>query len=76
MILKFRINLVSVFCVCSGLDREERLVNVSSRNLLLCPKKSKVESTGTRALGSSCAEQVENGVKATSSWYKFMNFLL
>uniref|UniRef100_A0A7N0TLJ1 DUF7054 domain-containing protein n=1 Tax=Kalanchoe fedtschenkoi TaxID=63787 RepID=A0A7N0TLJ1_KALFE len=67
----------SQFCL-ECLNREEKLVKVWSRNFLLCPKKDAAEgsgSVGVRSLGSTCSEQAELGVKSSSPWDRFMDFL-
>lgn len=71
----------------SGLHREEKLIDLGSRNFFLCPKKTVIDrenESGSSSRGgdvtktassSSCSKEV--GVAKTGyPWLKFMDFLL
>ncbi|KAJ7981111.1 hypothetical protein O6P43_000421 [Quillaja saponaria] len=62
-----------------SLDREEKLMELGSRNFFLCPKKCKVEDGGGGNLTTpfdSCCKQADKASKAAFVWPKFMEFLL
>lgn len=75
------------FCFWSaGLNREDKLMALGSRNFFLCPKKSTVDGENggavssrgcsvMEATSSSCSNEVEKAVKGGSPWLKFMDFL-
>lgn len=72
----------------AGLNREENLIALGSRNFFLCLKKSTVDGGNGGAVSSrgasvfeatssssSCSNEVEKAVKGGSLWLKFMDFL-
>lgn len=75
------------FLMCLGLDKEEKLIELGSRNFFLCPRKpaAAVEGGAGRE-GSvttpfvSCAKEAEKGShggdRGGFAWLKLMNFLL
>lgn len=69
----------SVLCG-PGLDREEKLMELGSRNFFLCPKKSAADGGssggGITTSSGSCSKQVEKASKTGFSWLKFMDSLL
>ncbi|KAH7510808.1 hypothetical protein JRO89_XSUnG0248100 [Xanthoceras sorbifolium] len=62
------------------LEKEEKLMELGSRNFFLCTKK--VESDGgsgterTTSSSSSCSKEAEKASKTGIPWLKFMDFLL
>lgn len=58
-----------------SLDKEEKLMELGSRNFFLCPKKAAAEGGGA-SVTSSCSEEAEKGIKKGLAWLKFMDFLL
>lgn len=62
---------ISLFLVCecvnSGLDREEKLIALGSRNFFLCPRKAEATESG------GGTPQAEKGTKM--AWLKLMDFL-
>lgn len=63
----------------SGLDREEKVMELGSRNFFLCPRKSKTTVDGGAANeGSvttsfaSCSNQADKVTKSGFNWLKFM----
>ncbi|CAM8886807.1 hypothetical protein QQ045_027241 [Rhodiola kirilowii] len=66
---RFDVHYSQFYLEC--LDREEKLVNVWSRNLLLCPSKDVVDNRGW-----SCTEQAARGAKVSSPWLRLMGLLL
>lgn len=62
-----------------SLDKEEKLVELGSRNFFLCPRRTAAEGAaegGGASVTSSCSEEAEKGSKKGLPWLKFMNFLL
>lgn len=63
-----------------SLDREEKLMELGSRNFFLCPKKSAADGGssggGITTSSGSCSKQVEKASKTGFSWLKFMDSLL
>lgn len=65
-----------------GLDREEKLISLGSRNFFLCPMKSETEcgngsGGGQTTPSSSCSKEAGKAVaKSGFAWLKFMGFLL
>lgn len=59
-----------------GLDREEKLMNLGSRNFFLCPRKSETAESGggTAIPPTSCSKEAEKGPKM--GWLKFMDFFV
>lgn len=61
-------------CVNSGLDREEKLIALGSRNFFLCPRKAdQATESGGGTPQPSCSKQAEKGTKM--AWLKLMDFL-
>ncbi|KAK7261252.1 hypothetical protein RIF29_27560 [Crotalaria pallida] len=64
-----------------SLDREEKLIDLGSRNFFLCPRKpaSALEG-GMKTPFASCANEAEKvsqgGDRGGLAWFKFMHFLL
>lgn len=56
-----------------GLDREEKMVALGSRNFFLCNKKTALDGGVTT---SSCSKEAEKVSKTGFAWLKFMDFLL
>ncbi|KDP34370.1 hypothetical protein JCGZ_11253 [Jatropha curcas] len=74
-----------------SLDREEKLMELGSRNFFLCARKSKVNSgndsessssggglptTSSPSGSSSCSKEAEKASKSGYPWLKFMDFML
>ena len=62
-----------------SLDREEKLMELGSRNFYLCPKRSTQKDGGNGNGGltsSTCSKEAEKVSKISHPWLKFMNFLL
>ncbi|XP_062016105.1 uncharacterized protein LOC133732545 [Rosa rugosa] len=66
-----------------SLDREEKLMELGSRNFFLCPKKSAADGGsggssggGITTSSGSCSKQAEKASKTGFSWLKFMDSLL
>ncbi|KAI4334288.1 hypothetical protein L6164_018998 [Bauhinia variegata] len=67
-----------------SLDREEKLMELGSRNFVLCPRKAKTSSmdgeTGSGGCATtpfaSCSKQADKVAKSGFHWLKFMDFLL
>lgn len=62
-----------------SLDKEEKLMELGSRNFFLCPRKTAAEGAaegGGASVTSSCSEEAEKGIKKGLPWLKFMEFLL
>ncbi|KAK6936159.1 hypothetical protein RJ641_033189 [Dillenia turbinata] len=57
-----------------SLDREEKVMNLGSRNFFLCAKRSGIDGTETTS-SSSCSKQAEKVSKINIPWLKFMDFL-
>lgn len=64
-----------------GLDREELLKELGSRNFFLCPIKTAMDGGseisgggGTTSSSSSCAKEADKVTKTGFSWLKFMDF--
>ena len=55
-----------------GLDREEKLMVLGSRNFFLCNKRTALDGGVT----TSCSKQAEKDSKTGFAWLKFMDFLL
>ena len=55
-----------------GLDREEKLMALGSRNFFLCNKRTALDGGVT----TSCSTQAEKDSKTGFAWLKFMDFLL
>ena len=67
----------------AGLERDEELIALGSRNFFLCAKKVTAAESGsgsgatTSSPSSSCSNDVEKVAKTLGvSWLKFMDFLL
>lgn len=78
------ISINAVFCMFTkliisyktGLDPEEKLIELGSRNFFLCPKQIDYpEMTSSTPASSSCSEEAENVTKTSAGWLRFMNFL-
>ncbi|KAK4441260.1 hypothetical protein Salat_0460900 [Sesamum alatum] len=71
----------SQFCL-ESLDREEKLMELGSRNFFLCPKRAAAEPTaesGGAAVSpgtSNCSKEAGTATKKGLPWLKFMDFLL
>lgn len=70
----------SQFCL-ESLGREEKLMELGSRNFFLCPKKPVKDgcsnsSDGTTSSSSTCSKEAGNASKTVIPWLKFMDFLL
>ncbi|KAL5580248.1 hypothetical protein UlMin_012690 [Ulmus minor] len=64
-----------------GLDREEKLIELGSRNFFLCQRKSEtvrgiVGDATTSSSPSSCAKEAGKVTKSGFNWLKFMDFML
>ncbi|KAL0436993.1 UNVERIFIED_CONTAM: hypothetical protein Sradi_0407200 [Sesamum radiatum] len=61
-----------------SLDREEKLVELGSRNFFLCPKRAAAESGGAAVSPgtSNCSKEAGPATKKGLPWLKFMDFLL
>ncbi|KAI4322369.1 hypothetical protein L6164_022072 [Bauhinia variegata] len=68
-----------------SLDREEKLIQLGSRNFVLCPRKMKTSTaTGDSENGSgggvtttrfaSCSKEADKVAKSGFHWFKFMGF--
>lgn len=72
-----------LFTVISGLDREEKLVSLGSRNFFLFPKKAAADAEATAA-GSSGGAVVKSTARCSNEadsynelpWLRFMEFSL
>ena len=68
--------------VVPGLDREEQLKELGSRNYFLCPGKTTKDGENeisggggtTSSPSSSCATEAEKVTKTGFGWLKFMDF--
>lgn len=60
------------------MDREEKLIELGSRNFFLCPGKSKTTVDGGNLLPAlaSCSKQADKDSKPGFGWLKFIDFLL
>lgn len=72
-------NYLILFCL--GLGREEKLMELGSRNFFLCPKKPVKDgcsnsSDGTTSSSSTCSKEAGKASKTVIPWLKFMDFLL
>lgn len=69
----------SQFCL-ESLGREEKLMELGSRNFFLCPKKPVKDggssSDVTTSSSSTCSKEAEKASKTGIPWLKFMDFLL
>lgn len=71
-----------IFFIFPGLDREEKLMKLGSRNFFLCPKTSNSDGAGASSSpspsSSSCAKEADkaNATKISLPWLKFMDFML
>ncbi|KAL0370155.1 UNVERIFIED_CONTAM: hypothetical protein Sangu_0333600 [Sesamum angustifolium] len=61
-----------------SLDREEKLMELGSRNFFLCPKRATAESGGAAVSPgtSNCSKEAGPATKKGLPWLKFMDFLL
>uniref|UniRef100_A0A7N0ZZ04 DUF7054 domain-containing protein n=1 Tax=Kalanchoe fedtschenkoi TaxID=63787 RepID=A0A7N0ZZ04_KALFE len=59
-----------------SLDRDEKLINLGSRNFFLCQRRVDDEAETASSHSVSCSEQVEKAAKTSLPWLKIMNFLL
>lgn len=63
-----------------SLDREQKLMDLGSRNFFLCPKKAAAAETagesGGAAVASNCSKEAEKATVKGLPWLKFMDFLL
>ncbi|KAK4395941.1 hypothetical protein Sango_1748400 [Sesamum angolense] len=61
-----------------SLDREEKLMELGSRNFFLCPKRATAESGGAVVSPgtSNCSKEAGPATKKGLPWLKFMDFLL
>ncbi|KAK6926656.1 hypothetical protein RJ641_008375 [Dillenia turbinata] len=57
-----------------SLDRDEKVMNLGSRNFFSCAKRSEINGTETTS-SSSCSKQAEKVSKINIPWLKFMDFL-
>ena len=77
------------FYFLAGLDREEKVMALGSRNFFLCKKKTAMDGAScgrgggglTTTSSPSCSKEVENEVAKSHGvgihpWLKFMDFLL
>ena len=64
--------------VDSGLEREEKLISLGSRNFFLCQKKTEKDggSVTTSSDSKRCSKQAETAARNGLGWLKFMDFLL
>lgn len=53
--------------MCAGLDREDKLINLGSRNFFLC-------GGGVTTATATCWKEAEKGA-TKNGWLKFMDFL-
>ncbi|KAK9061592.1 hypothetical protein SSX86_018774 [Deinandra increscens subsp. villosa] len=69
-----------------SLDRDEKLIELGSRNFFLCPVQTATGNNGGEDGGvgfdfsslttsSSCSEEAENVTKTGAGWLRFINFL-
>ncbi|KAJ4827360.1 hypothetical protein Tsubulata_014948 [Turnera subulata] len=60
-----------------SLDREEKLMELGSRNFFLCLKRSAVDGgvVGSLTASPSCSKEAEKVTKGGFPWLKFMDFL-
>ena len=60
-----------------SLDREEKLMELGSRNFFLCPNAKAVGGGGgAMASSASCSKEAEKVSRNGFAWLKFMNFML
>ncbi|TQE13272.1 hypothetical protein C1H46_001079 [Malus baccata] len=62
-----------------SLDREEKLMELGSRNFFLCPNAKAVGGGGgggATASSASCSKEAEKVSRNGFAWLKFMNFML
>ncbi|KAK4854684.1 hypothetical protein QYF36_000185 [Acer negundo] len=60
-----------------SLEKEEKLMELGSRNFFLCGKKVELNGVGDRTTSSSsCSKEVEKASKTGIQWLKFMDFML
>ncbi|GFP98039.1 uncharacterized protein at4g22758 [Phtheirospermum japonicum] len=52
------------------LDKEQKLMDLGSRNFFLCPTKAAAEATV-----GNCSKETDKATRKGSSWLKFMDFL-
>ena len=57
-----------------SLERNEKLMELGSRNFFLCRRKGEVESEATTSSSSTCSKEAEKVSKAGIPWLKFMGF--
>ncbi|KAM5584396.1 hypothetical protein ABKV19_003989 [Rosa sericea] len=78
---QFSLEMIDCSVLCGpGLDREEKLMALGSRNFFLCPKKSAADGGssggGITTSSGSCSKQADKASKTGFSWLKFMDSLL
>ncbi|KAK0605354.1 hypothetical protein LWI29_025820 [Acer saccharum] len=60
-----------------SLEKEEKLMELGSRNFFLCGKKVELNGGGDRTTSSSsCSKEAEKASKTGIQWLKFMDFML
>lgn len=60
-----------------SLERDEKLIELGSRNFFLCPKKAVTDGGGDGTTSSSsCSKEAVKASKTGIPWLKFMDFLL
>lgn len=64
--------LICEIHICAGLDREEKLINLGSRNFFMCG--GGVTATATATATATCCKEAEKGA-TKNGWLKFMDFL-
>lgn len=63
-----------------SLDREERLMNLGSRNFFMCRSNKEVDhvgvakTTSSSSCASSCSKEADKDSKSTHPWQKIMEF--
>lgn len=69
------------FLWCEGLNREEKLIELGSRNFFLCPRKANNAAAvegGVTTPFASCAKEAEKVRESGGAfaWFKLMHFML
>lgn len=61
--------------MCAGLDREEKLKDIGSRNFFMCPKKCGGGEGSATTLFASCSREADKANKSGAfGWLRFMDF--
>ena len=68
-----------VFEWMAGLDRNEKLMRLGSRNFFLCCKKSETDdgegTADASGTASTCSTEAKKGSKVSVPWLKFIDSL-